>query len=74
MTRESFDRALRLFQRQRPWKPFTLELISGSFIEVNHPESLTRSGDLLMCQSSSGVRTVFEYTSVIRFIAATGTT
>jgi hypothetical protein len=30
------------FSRRKPWKPFTLELVSGSRVEVNHPESLTQ--------------------------------
>jgi hypothetical protein len=74
MTRDNFEHVLRRFLARRPCKPFTVELVSGSRIEIQHPEALTvyREG-LISCQSSSRVQTVFEYTSVIRFIDATGT-
>jgi hypothetical protein len=74
MTRENFDRAFEARQRRRPWKPFTLELVTGSRIEVNHPESLSWHGELLMCKSSSGLQTVFECTSVVQLIGGTGPT
>lgn len=74
MTRENFEYVLRLFQTRQPWKPFTLELITGSRLEVNHPEALEQKEELLKLKSSSGLQTVFEYRSVIRFLDATGTT
>jgi len=75
MTRDNFEQVLRQFLGRRPWKPFTLELVSGSRLEIEYPESITRyREELLSCQSSSGVQNMFEYTSVIRFIYATGTT
>jgi hypothetical protein len=66
---------LRAFLALRPFQPFTLELISGGRLEVNHPEALEfYPDDLIMCKSTMGTRSVFEVASVIRFITATGTT
>jgi hypothetical protein len=73
MNKENFDRAFQIFQRRKPWRPFTLELLTGSRIEIEHPEALTRYEDLVKHQSSTGLQSVFEYTSVVRFLAATGT-
>ena len=73
MTRENFERVLRVFQTRRPWKAFTLELVNGCRLEVSHPEALTQYGELVKLRSASGLNTVFEYRSVIRFLDATGT-
>lgn len=60
------------FLERRPFTPFTLELVSGSRIEVNHPEALTLYEHLVVCASTSRRRTVFEYAGVVRFIQGTG--
>jgi hypothetical protein len=73
MTKDSFDRLVRGFSNRTPWRPFTIELLSGTRIEVNHPEALTERGDVFQCRSTSGLNCYFEYTAVVRFIDATGT-
>ena len=40
MIAENFDRTLRAFQRRTPFQPFTVELVSGTRIQVDHPEAL----------------------------------
>lgn len=72
MTRENFETVFRTFSNRRPFPPFTLELVSGSRIEVNHPEALTLHEELIVYKSTRGVWSVFEYGSVIRFIDSTG--
>jgi hypothetical protein len=73
MTRDHFERIWRAFLRRRPFLPFTLELVNGSRLEVNHPESVTLHEEWLVYNSTRGIRSVFEYNSVIRFIDSTGT-
>jgi hypothetical protein len=64
-----------VLRKQRPFRPFTLELISGGRVEVNHPEALqVHSNGLLVCRSTTHNRSAFEVGSVIRFTTATGTT
>lgn len=72
MTRAQFLAVLRAFLKRKYFHPFTLELDSGSRIEVNHPEALRLEKELIVCRSTSGVQSVFEYESVVRFIDATG--
>jgi hypothetical protein len=72
MTPESFKVVLAKLLERRPFTPFTLELVSGSRIEVNHPEALTLYEHLVVCVSTSTRRSVFEYASVVRFIEGTG--
>jgi hypothetical protein len=75
MTRESFDKVLKTFYRRRPFQPFTLELINGGRIEVNHPEALRqrREDNLLVYRSTTGLHCVLDCESAVRFIDATGT-
>jgi len=49
-----------------------VELVSGALIEVNHPESLTRTGDVITVSSTTGLRSYFDFSSVARVIDATG--
>lgn len=75
MTQENFRRLLQLFLAQKPFRPFTLELVSGGRIEVNHPEALeVHSNGLLVCFSTTRTRSMFEVGSVVRFVTVTGTT
>lgn len=73
MTRENFERILRSISGRTPFRPFTLELANGSRIEVNHPEALTIMGEILVCTSTTSLRSAFEIASVVRIIGATGT-
>lgn len=41
MSPDIFAMILKAFLRRRPFLPFTLELFSGTKLEVNHPEALT---------------------------------
>lgn len=74
MTWDSLEMALRAFYKRRPFQPFTLELASGSRIEVNHPEVLRRhrDTDLLLYRSTSGLHSIFDCGSVVRLIGGTG--
>jgi hypothetical protein len=75
MTPGNFNKVVRRFNRRAPFRPFTLELLSGTRVEVNHPEALRvyRNG-LVRVRSSSNVHSVFEVTEIVRFISATGIT
>ncbi|MBL8795318.1 MAG: hypothetical protein JNM56_15540 [Planctomycetia bacterium] len=75
MTPANFNRVVRRFNQRTPFHPFTLELLSGARLEVNHPEAMRvyRNG-LIRVRSSSSVYSVFEVTEIVRFISATGIT
>jgi hypothetical protein len=74
MTRDNFLHLLNGFLQRRPWKAFTVELVSGCRIEVNHPESIRvgREKDLAAIMSTARVRCYFEIAAVVRFLDATG--
>ncbi len=60
MRREDFLAVLQAFTRRRPFHPFTLELVSGGRLEVNHPEALTLHERVFVCNSTRGMKSVLE--------------
>lgn len=63
MTPDNFERVLQAFQRRRPFRPFTVEFVSGERIAVDHPEALVLRGGVAVYISSEGVPTLFDHES-----------
>ncbi|HYR57336.1 MAG TPA: hypothetical protein VEO95_01855 [Chthoniobacteraceae bacterium] len=65
-----FDQSLKELSRRAPFKPFVVEMSSGSSIEVKHPEALAFHEGLAVYISTGGVPMFFDHTSVTRLIGA----
>ena len=68
MEREHFDRTLRAFQQRRPFRSFTVELVSGAQIQVDHPEAMVLRGGVGVYISQDGVPTILDHEGVARVI------
>jgi hypothetical protein len=66
MVAKSFDRALRALVRGRPFRPFTVELVSGDRFTVEHPEALAQNAGVAVHISTKGEITLFDHESVSR--------
>ena len=64
MVAESFERSLRAFVRRVPFRPFTVELVSGDRIEVDHPEALVYRAGVAVYISPDGAPTLFDHEGV----------
>ena len=64
MHTEAFERSLRAFVRRVPFQPFTVELNSGSHLEVLHPEALAFNGGLAVYISPDGTPSLFDHENV----------
>jgi hypothetical protein len=64
MTKEAFERSLRVFSQRRPFKPFVVELASGARLTVDHPEALAHRGPAAVYVSPDGEYTLFDNTMV----------
>lgn len=64
MTAQHFEKMIRSFQNRAPFRSFTLELVSGSRIKVDHPEALVFRGGVAVYLSAAGVPTLFDHDSV----------
>ncbi len=74
MTEETFDRSLKAFTQRRPFKPFIVELSSGTRVTVDHPEALAKRGQAAVYISRDGEYTLFDNTMVTQVadVAANG--
>jgi hypothetical protein len=71
MLSEDFERTLRALVRRTPFRPFTVELVSGARIEVDHPEAMVFRGGVAVFIDAHGVPTLFDHEGVSQVIGAT---
>ena len=64
MRQANFESVLQAFVRRRPFKPFTVELVSGGRFIVDHPEALALRGAVAVYIDSGGRYTLFDNTGV----------
>jgi hypothetical protein len=68
MDRDTFDSTIRTFKNHRPFRPFTIALVNGDRVEVDHPEAvLVRDGTGLYV-GPGGIPVLFDYESVSQVI------
>jgi hypothetical protein len=72
MKEEPFERSLRAFSQRRPFKPFLVELASGSRFTVDHPAALAQRGPAAVYINRDGEYTLFDNTMVTQMAEATG--
>jgi hypothetical protein len=68
MKRRQFHHVLRILLRRKPFKPFAIELTSGTRIEVRHPEALSVGEEAILVKSAAGIQQVFDHSTVAQFI------
>ena len=73
MTSNNFDRTLRTFQKHAPFRAFTVALVNGDCVRVDHPEALIVRGGVAVFVASDGTPTIFDHESVSEFIAESRT-
>ena len=72
MKEEKFERSLRAFSQRQPFKPFIVELASGTQFMIDHPEALARRGPTAVYIDTDGNYTLFDNTSVTQLTDVTG--
>lgn len=72
MTEQTFARSLRAFSQRRPFKPFLVELASGTRFTVDHPEALAQRGAAAVYINPDGEYTLFDNTMVTQMADVTG--
>jgi hypothetical protein len=66
--RDNFEKSLRAFQRCRPFQSFTVELVSGDRIQVDHPEAMVIRSGVAVYVSSEGVPSILDHLGVSQII------
>jgi hypothetical protein len=72
MEPEAFDMALRAMYRRRPFRSFTVELVTGENIVVDHPESMVMRHGVAVFLDKTGTPNYFDHLSVNRFVDSAG--
>ena len=72
MTVENFDKTLKAYQKRQPFRSFTVRLVSGEQIDIDHPEAMVIRGGVGVYVSASGAPTLFDHESVSEVIGKTG--
>ena len=68
MDRETFETTIRTFKRRSPYRPFTIALVNGDRVEIDHPDAiLVRAGTGIFV-GPGGVPAVFDYEGVSQII------
>jgi hypothetical protein len=73
MTVENFQTALDALHRRQPFRPFTVELVSGDRFEVDFPGALTTRDGIAVFIRPGGAPVIFDHESVSQFIAERNT-
>lgn len=63
-----FERSLRASQRRAPFRPFTVALVNGDRIQVDHPEALVLRDGIAVFIAAGGIPTLFDHTSVSELV------
>jgi hypothetical protein len=66
--RDTFARALNAFNAVKPFRPFTVELVSGVRLIARHPEAIILLGDLAVFTELDDKEEYFDATSVVRLV------
>lgn len=72
MSADAFERTLRAFAQRKPFRPFTVELVSGTRIRIDHPEALVYRGGVAVFISAKGAPTVFDHEGVSQVSGPSG--
>jgi hypothetical protein len=65
---DNFNRTLRAFQKRTPFKPFTVALVSGDRVQVDHPEALVVRAGVAVFVSTDGTPTIFDHEGASEFV------
>ena len=68
MTSESFDQLLNGLSQRSPFHPFTVEIVGGDPIEVDHPRALVVRDGVAVFIKLGGIPVWFDHESVTQFV------
>jgi hypothetical protein len=68
MDRETFDTTIRTFKQRTPFCPFTVSLVKGERVEVDHPDALVVRDGVALFVGPGGMPAVFDFEGVAQVI------
>ena len=68
MDRDTFDGTIRAFKHRTPFRPFTVAMVNGDRLEVDHPDALAVRDGMALFAAPGGVPVVFDHEGVSQVI------
>jgi hypothetical protein len=65
---ETFDATIRTFKHRAPFRPFTVSLVNGERLEVDHPDALAVRDGVDMFVGPGGIPAIFDHEGVAQII------
>jgi len=66
--RDTFDDTIRSFKHRTPFRPFTISLVNGKRLEVDHPEAFVVRDGVGLFVAPGGVPAVFDHEGVVQVV------
>jgi hypothetical protein len=63
-----FERSLQAFQRRTRFRSFTVALVNGDRIQVDHSEALVLRDGVAVFIAAGGIPTLFDHSSVSQLV------
>jgi len=60
MDRDTFDTTIRRFKQRTPFRPFTVSLVNGERVEVDHADALVVRDGVALFVGPGGMPAVFD--------------
>ena len=73
MVAKIFERSLRELTHRTPFRPFVVELVSGTRFTVDHPEAVVFRSGVGVYLAPDGAPTLFDHQGVCRLDGSPGT-
>ena len=68
MNATNFDNSLSALRQRKPYRPFTVVLVSGDHFEVDFPNALVVRDGVAIYVGPGGVPVIFDYEGVSQFV------
>ena len=68
MDRDTFDSTIRGFRHRTPFQPFTVSLVNGERLEVDHPDAVVVRDGVGLFVGAGGFLAVFDHEGVAQVI------
>lgn len=68
MDRDTFDSTMHAFKHRKPFHPFTVSLVNGEYVQVDHPDALVVRDGVALFAGPGGIPAVFDYEGVAQIV------
>ena len=68
MDRETFDSTIRTYKQRTSFRPFTVSLVNGERLEVDHPDAVVVGDRVGVFVGPGGMPAVFDHEGVAQVI------